>query len=184
MDPQIQQLVQFFTVNGTSWVKDQRARYRPSAIPLDDNTRRSLQPFFSAATLDSVRVLRVPEVENPGFYAAFVQAGQPLPLDFRQMAGITFGDVVLVSTAHAVPGESPVSLMFHELVHVVQYSNLGIDEFIRRYVIGWAAAGFDYYQIPLEQDAYTLQNAFDQGVAPTQVELDIVRRLGLHAPAT
>jgi hypothetical protein len=96
------------------------------------------------------------------------------------MAGITFADVVLISTRHQVPGESVSSLVFHELIHVAQYAVLGIDEFIRRYVVGWASAGFDYYQIPLEQDAYFLQRQFDQGLGSRCTEIEVARRLGFE----
>jgi hypothetical protein len=182
MDSQIQQIVEFFVTNGTQWVKSQRARYWSAATPIDAQLRDSLSPFFSQRTLDAVRIIEVAEIENPDFYSVFAQSGQPLPLDFRQMAGITFADVVLISTGHRVQGESVSSLMFHELVHVAQYGILGIDEFIRRYVVGWASAGFDYSQIPLEQDAYFLQGQFDQGLTSECVEHEVARRLGFVAP--
>jgi hypothetical protein len=177
MNPQDQQLVSFLTANGIRWVHDQRERYRAAAEPIPEYVRARLTPYFAQSTLDSARVIEVPEIANPPFFSAFTESGLPLPLDFRQMAGITFGDTILVASSHQVPGEPIESLMFHELVHVIQYSALGVDEFIRRYVIGWANAAFDYFRIPLEEDAYDLQGAFERNLAPISVEAEVLRRL-------
>jgi hypothetical protein len=45
-------------------------------------------------------------------------------------------------------------------VHVVQYSLLGVDEFVAGYVTDWARNGFRYDRIPLEQDACELEKRF------------------------
>ncbi len=59
------------------------------------------------------------------------------------------------------PG-APSGLLFHELVHVVQYRLLGIGGFIHGYVTGWAAAGFVYEAIPLEREAFDLEQRFER----------------------
>jgi hypothetical protein len=40
---------------------------------------------------------------------------------------------------------------------------LGVPAFAGRYVEGWAQSGFDYFAIPLERQAYELQNRFERG---------------------
>jgi hypothetical protein len=50
--------------------------------------------------------------------------------------------------------------------------------------MGWANAGFDYYQIPPEQDAYFLQGQFDQGLLADSVEGEVAPLLGFNAPST
>lgn len=184
MSAATEELVGFLIANGVEWVSAQRTRHRAAALQLDANIRRGMEPFFAQTTLDSVRVLVVPEIENPEFYSLLSQAGHQLPIDFRQMAGITFDDVVLIAARNVLPGQSVTSLIFHELVHVVQYSLLGVAEFTRRYVVGWASSGFEYDRIPLEQDAYGLQMKFDQRTAPASVEGEVARLLGFSAPAT
>lgn len=139
--------------------------------------RRELQAAFNTGTLDAVRIAEVPVFDNPSFYAELDLGGGVQLLNFQQMAGITFGDTIAISPGRMAHGETLASLLFHELVHVVQYDALGINEFIRRYVLGWAAAGFDYYQIPFERDAYELQATFDANGALADVEPEVVRRL-------
>ena len=65
--------------------------------------------------------------------------GVPPPLDFTTMEGITFVDTILVSDRKHPPDQPLAPLLFHELVHVVQYAMLGLPVFISRYVRGWAA---------------------------------------------
>jgi hypothetical protein len=87
--------------------------------------------------------------------------GIPAPFDLTQMAGITFLDTVLISRTKVDLSEAGLtSLLFHGAVHVVQYEHLGLDRFMHEYVMGWAANGFEYRNIPLEPQAYALQDRF------------------------
>jgi hypothetical protein len=74
--------------------------------------------------------------------------------DFRLMAAITFGNVV-VSHQQFTDG-----LLFHELVHVEQYRQLGIPQFSGLYVRGFLSGG-GYDGIPLEINAYALGTRFE-----------------------
>jgi hypothetical protein len=56
-------------------------------------------------------------------------------------------------------------LLFHELVHVVQYEKLGFAEFAAKYVKGFLSGG-SYEAIPLEMNAYELDAQF--AAAPTR----------------
>jgi hypothetical protein len=69
------------------------------------------------------------------------------------MAGITFQDVIV----HVEPLTD--SLLFHELVHAVQYKHLGLQGFARLYVQGFLNGG-SYEEIPLEKQAYELEARF------------------------
>ncbi|MGC2694357.1 MAG: hypothetical protein WA738_01055 [Candidatus Angelobacter sp.] len=75
--------------------------------------------------------------------------------DFSGMAAITFIDVIV---SHE---EVTDALLFHELVHVVQYAQLGIKGLASRYVNGFIHGG-RYEQIPLEKNAYLLESRFSQ----------------------
>lgn len=143
---------------GTEWVRAQRETHRPDAFPLPQPESGLIAPFFKRATLDAVRFRHVPEIENPAFYGFLGDLGD-LPIDFSRMAGVTFVDTVLLSDAFVQEADL-LSLLFHECVHVAQYQVLGVDEFIRRYVQGWASNGMDYFSIPLERDAYELERQF------------------------
>jgi hypothetical protein len=71
------------------------------------------------------------------------------------MAGITFEDVVV----HVEP--LTTSLLFHELVHAVQYKHLGLNGFAKHYVRGFLTGG-SYEEIPLEKQAYALEDRFSR----------------------
>lgn len=79
--------------------------------------------------------------------------------DFALMAAITFVDTVV--------SREPLMdrLLFHELVHVVQYQKLGLPEFAAKYVTGFLTGG-SYEAIPLEVNAHELDARF--AAAPTK----------------
>jgi hypothetical protein len=165
MDPE--SLLSFFIDHGSLWVKSQRDRYRPVAHALSEEERLALSGFFAPEILGRARITIVPVIENPRFYWDLERVGVPAPIDFREMTGITFDGTIVVSQAQFPLPSHWTSLVFHEMVHVVQYQLLGVDEFVGQYVRGWAQNGFDYYSIPLERDAYELQACFD--AAPGEV---------------
>ncbi len=169
-------LLEVLRVNGAAWVRSQRDALRGRALPLPRSIRPKLDRYFAEPVLEAVRVSETPEIANPTFYA---QLGW-IPLDFRDMEGISFDNVILLKS---VPRTEPqlASLLFHELVHVVQYSILGIDAFMDAYVLGWAAAGCDYFRIPLEMNAYELQGRFGRGEALFSVEAGVKEYLQAHA---
>ena len=159
-------ILAFLLVQTPRWIQEQRSAHRPDAA--------DLAPFFQPGTLDRVRLKRVPAIQDPAFFSELEFA----PLDFKQMAGITYDDTVLISEAHSSWPPSP-SLAFHELVHVVQYGVLGVEKFATEYVMGWAQNGMDYFKIPLEVQAYDLQGQFDGGVLPEgPIEPAIAASLG------
>ncbi len=176
MDPQLAYLID----QGERWVREQRGRHRPEAHALHPQTQAALAPFFGAELLGDARFRSVPVIENPEFYDALIAAGQPVPMDFSTARGITFDDTVLLSDQDGVAQGAPSGLLFHELVHVVQYRLLGIGGFIHSYVTGWAAAGFVYEAIPLEREAFDLQHRFErEPQSHFCVRTLVSRRLGL-----
>jgi hypothetical protein len=139
------------------YIEGQRHTYRGNASPLDQTQRAAMAPFFPESVLNSTRVVVLTDrrVNNPGFYGDLVTMGFELGSlpDFRDMAAITFVDTIV---SH-VPIEN--RLLFHELVHVVQYEKLGLAEFAAKYVNGFLTGG-SYEAIPLEKNAYELDARF------------------------
>lgn len=78
-------------------------------------------------------------------------------MENMQLAGITYDDTFFVHEHH-----KSESLYFHELVHVIQWGRLGIDNYLMAYGIGLMQ--FGYRNSPFEEMAYSLQNDFDQGM--------------------
>lgn len=124
--------------------------------------RSELERFFSPGTLERARVKIVPTIQNPDFFSMLRARGIPEPFDFRAFSGITFIDTILLSQSQMPPQSLLASLLFHELVHVVQYEVLGLEEFIEQYVRGWARQGMRYESIPLEHDARDLQTRYER----------------------
>jgi hypothetical protein len=85
------------------------------------------------------------------------------------MAAVTFGDVV-VSHQPFTDG-----LLFHELVHVEQYRQLGIPRFAELYVRGFLSGG-GYDGIPLEINAYELSGRFERS---PQTRLSVADEVGI-----
>jgi len=121
--------------------------------------------FFTPELLDGVRgaVLEDTRVQNPAFYAMLREIGFSNLPNFSTMAAITFCDVV-VSHEPFTDG-----LLFHELVHVEQYRQLGIPRFAELYVRGFLS-GNGYDGIPLEVNAYSLGARFE---AASQVRFSV-----------
>ena len=145
------------------YIQQQRQTYRGRALPLEAHQKSAMQPFFPVSSLDSTRVLVLTgeRVNNPPFYGELIKMGfeaASLP-DFTLMAAITFVDAVV---SHETFTDR---LLFHELVHVVQYAKLGLQEFASKYVRGFLNGG-SYEAIPLERNAYELDARFAE--APTK----------------
>ena len=158
--------------HAASWVSTERQTHRATASPLLPELRRRLDPYFNARLLDSLRIALVPVIDNPPFYAELSRAELPDLIDFRDMRGITFHDTILLATSRGASA-SDAQLLFHECVHAVQYSTLGLDEFVRKYVTGWAEQSFEYARIPLEVDAYELEARFDAESVAFDVDAEV-----------
>jgi len=171
-------LLRFFIENGIRWVESQRDAHRSSARDLTKTERSALAPFFDINILNLAKIKMVPGIENPGFYSELEDMKVPGLLDFSTAAGITFRDTIVLSELYSWGSSVPGSLIFHELVHVVQYDILGVAGFIERYVRGWTENGLDYFAIPLEIHAFELQRLYEtSGKQDLSVEAEVVRRL-------
>jgi len=139
----------------SQYISTQREKYAPRAIPLSAHQQAALKGFFSPQVLDGTRllVLKGERVGNPDFYPMLRRLGFNNLPDQSTMGAITFCDVVV--------SHEPFSngLLFHELVHVEQYRQLGIPRFSELYVLGFLNGG-SYEAIPLEVNAYSLEDRF------------------------
>jgi len=79
--------------------------------------------------------------------------------------GITYKNTFFINRFHQTE-----SLCFHELVHVIQWERLGVDNFLLAYGVGLMQFGYlDYRNSPLEDMAYSLETRFDRRSLPTDV---------------
>lgn len=94
-------------------------RSRPKPLPAD--LKRALRPHYSKGVLDRARFV----VAAPDSRLGRLLARWPV-----QNGAVTLGEVIVFKTAR---GPASKRLVAHELVHVDQYSRLGIDRFAHRY---------------------------------------------------
>ncbi|MGB8128747.1 MAG: hypothetical protein WCG81_03050 [Candidatus Angelobacter sp.] len=154
-----------------SYISDGRKKYAPQAVPLTQGQRTAMQPFFSVMVLDSARLCLLSDarVSNPSMYPMAKMMGiRNLP-DFAAMTAITFVDVIV---SHQ---EFTDALLFHEIVHVVQYAQMDLKEFAARFVNGFIQGG-SYEEVPLEKMAHALEVRFSQNAAETFSVDDTVRQ--------
>jgi hypothetical protein len=131
--------VEIFAVPVAGYIIWQRERLRPRATALSSEAKDCLRGYFSEQLLDSARL-----------------AANETLLVAPSVAAITFDNVIAAK-------QNPwIELLFHELVHVVQFRQLGVREFSRRYVAGYTFTR-SYRRIPLEVCAFSLEDRFLRG---------------------
>jgi hypothetical protein len=147
------------------YIRAQRAAYHPRSAPLAFSDL--WLKFFTKTDLERIRILTPGQerVPNPPFYADLAKMGFVGLPNFTKMAAITFDDTVVF--------HDPLTpqLIFHEMVHIVQYRLLGVDEFARLYVRGYLQGG--YSGTPLEVCAYDLDGRFIMGSVGFDVEAEV-----------
>ena len=149
------------------YIRHQRDRLSHRGIALSAESRAQFSLYFAATDLDRVRILETDRLPLPAL--PFRQAARRIGLDFldpAQIAAITF-DYVIASQQPLRP-----RLLFHELVHVVQFRLLGVADFARLYTRGFLSAG-SYLGIPLERCARDLEGRFDTDPSPFHVESEV-----------
>ena len=137
------------------YILEQRVRYAPRAAPLNQAQQAAMTGFFREEILGTrILTLEGERVQNPDFYPALEALGfRNLP-DQSTMAAITLVDVVVLHVWF------DYGLLFHELVHVEQYRQLGVERFSELYVTGFLTGGC-YERIPLEMHAYALGDQYE-----------------------
>src|SRR5882762_877897 len=155
----------------SQYISTQREKYAARAVPVSAQQRAAMKGFFTSQLLESARllVLQGERVANPDFYPMLRSLGFNNLPEQSAMGAITFSDVVVSHEAFSN------GLLFHELVHVEQYRQLGIPRFAELYVRGFLSGG-SYEAIPLEVNAYTLGGRFEQNPANRFPVEDEVRR--------
>ena len=152
-------LIDYLIEGGSQWVQAQRTRYQALAQPLPLPMIDALERFFGSRTLIRARIAIIPYIEEPDFFPKVRAAG--VSINWPEMRGVTYDNVILISQRCIPPPYDMLPLIFHELVHVVQYEVLGIRAFMERYVRGgMTGAGFDYVSIQLEKDVNGLEERY------------------------
>lgn len=149
------------------WIEEYLNNHAEQAQSVSTLGFKELPTCFSLDLLESTKVVMVPQVHFPpidGFNLPELEFIQQKPL-----VGITFKDTFFLQQ-----DQTSEIIYFHELVHVIQWASMGIDNFLLAYGVGLIQCG--YKQSPLEQMAYTLQDKFKEGNLPQDLESFIKTR--------
>ena len=151
------------------WIDNLLERYRDQSTPIIKIDFPKLQQVFPKDLLGKAkRVIVNGNVPLPPLN----QIGLPeiaQKIESVDMWGITYKDTFFIDYNYR-----PESLYFHELVHVIQWDRLGVDNFLLAYGVGLDQFD-DYKNSPLEQMAYSLQYDFDLGILSSGT-VDLIRR--------
>jgi hypothetical protein len=139
----------------SSYLREQRECYFPSAKPLNQHQKALMWPYFSPVFLDQVKIaeLNGARVPNPPFYdEARAQGFVNLP-QLTHMHGLTFIDVIVFN--EKVTERS----LFHGLVHAIQFEVLGLERYAELFVRSFVKTKL-YFSVPLEAHAFALESKF------------------------
>ena len=146
------------------WVQSRRREYRAIGRALNAEEHAALAPYFNADLLARVRIAEVDRITDSFLVRWLRGAGwSRVPGGLEWVFGMAFVDVVALRAAAAHREQRRMPLLFHELVHIAQYQRRGTYGFLFRYLRGWMAHGRVYMEIPMEQEAYALQDRFARG---------------------
>jgi len=139
----------------SAYVREQRDRYFPSAMPLGAQRKAIMQPFFPPALLGRIRAVELEGAcfPDPPFYSKARDLGFLSLPNFSQMPSLTFLDVVVFRD------QMTDSALFHGLVHSVQFQILGLQRYADLLVRGFLRTNA-HFAVPLEAHAFALESRF------------------------
>ncbi len=137
----------------SSYLRQLREHYYASAMPLTEQHKTPLRPYFSGSLLDHVRVVELDgkRLPNLPFHQEAKQLGFAHLPEFAHMASLTLIDVVVFNE------RLTKRALFHALVHAVQFQVLGLDHCTELLV---RSAGNTQFTVPLDAHAYSLESKF------------------------
>jgi hypothetical protein len=135
------------------WIEKELEKNRPNVVPVISLAFPRLNKVFPLDLLKKAQVVVVsgkvpfPPLSRMGL-SEFAQ------MENMPVAGVTYKDTFFISQPYGTE-----SLHFHELVHIIQWERLGVDNFLLAYGVGLMQ--FGYRDSPLEKMAHSLQIGFD-----------------------
>ncbi|ABW67430.1 hypothetical protein [Desulfosudis oleivorans] len=143
------------------WIEDTLEKHNADARPVISLPFSRLKAIFPPDLLNKAKSVVVKGMVP---FPPLSRMGLPelSSMENMPMVGVTYKDTFFVN--HLYQSES---LHFHEMVHVVQWERLGIENFLLAY--GYGLIQFGYQGSSLEKMAYSLQAKFDNGELPGDI---------------
>jgi hypothetical protein len=136
-----------------AWMQQQRDRYYPLGEPLSEPEKTKLRPFFTVESLDRLRIKHVAPtgetIPYPPFYERVRAGGARVVPDAAHMTAMPFIDVALFNR------EPTPRTIFHTLVHVMQFSIVGLEKVMSGYFQTLNESGL-WMVVPYEEQAYRM----------------------------
>lgn len=154
------------------WVRSTVAAHAPDAERLDALPVAGALPQVSASLLARTKRVVVDDMPQPPLEAWKISGVGDI--GWGLASGLALMQMIFIRRGR----EDDPSLLFHELVHVIQWETLGPRRFLILYGVMLLELG--YADHPLEIMAYELQERFDRGQAAFDIE-PIVRRRTIAA---
>ena len=142
------------------WIDQLLEAYADRARPVFSLGYKQLSTCFPQELLERAKVVTMKRVPFP----PVAQFGLP---ELAHMQQRLFDGIAYKNTLFLRQDRTSEALCFHELVHVVQWSRLGEDNFLLAY--GFGLLRFDYDLSPLEMMASSLQQHFKLGTLPREL---------------
>lgn len=148
-----------------SWIDGYINAHKEKRIRVADLGFPTLPRYFAGNILEHAHAVYVDQIEAPPL--------KKMGLDgfsfFESLdaEGITYKDTFFITKDHA----KRESIHFHELIHTIQWDELGAADFILVYGFGLLQSG--YRQCPLEAIAYQYQSDFDRGLSIEDLEAKV-----------
>lgn len=145
-----------------AWVQQQRDKYHPLSEPLSESVKDKLRPFFSAEIIEQLRIKHVATtgetIPYPPFYERVRAGGSRVVPDAAHMTAMPFLDVALFNR------EPTLRTVFHTLVHVTQFSVVGLERVMKGYFQVLNESGL-WMVVPYEEQAYQLDARYTKDPA-------------------
>jgi len=145
-----------------AWMQQQRDKYRPLSDSLSEPAKQQLHPFFSAEIIDRLRIKYVAAtgetIPYPPFYERVRAGGSRVVPDAAHMTAIPFVDVAIFNR------EPTMRTIFHALVHVTQFTVLGLEKVMKGYFETLNESGL-WMVVPYEEQAYRMDARFTKDPA-------------------
>jgi hypothetical protein len=139
----------------SSYLREKREHYLPAALPLGNQHKARMWPYFSSPLLDQVRVVELhgKRVPAPAFYAQARSLGFDNLPQVTHMDSLTFIDVLAFNQTLSERS------LFHALVHAVQFQVLGLERYTELFVQSFVKTKA-HFSVPLEAHAFALEAKF------------------------
>jgi hypothetical protein len=145
------------TTRVLAYLHEHRNRFYAGGEPLSAEHKTLMRPFFSPGILDRVRVVELggARLSNPSFYSEAKTRGFVNLPQIPHLPSLTFIDVVVFNE------KITERVLFHGLVHAVQFQILGPERYTLAFVDGFLRTN-SHITVPLEAHAFVLESKFAQ----------------------